>query len=107
MLQDLPEIQAHKLTECSVKSHMYYLRAKLLETKSRVNTFEETSISLDSYRIVMREVVEEQKECQKEINRFLELKERYTAVACKEFDEILKDYLQFKSAIDRKRRILE
>lgn len=86
---------------------MYYLRAKMLETKSRVNTFEETSISLDSYRNVMREVIKEQKEFQKEIDQLLQLKERYTAVACKEFDEILKDYLQYKSAIDRKRQILE
>ncbi|KAJ8928668.1 hypothetical protein NQ314_018762 [Rhamnusium bicolor] len=67
----------------------------------------ETSNSLKAYKQLIKDLKQQQQDCQKEIEDLNELKEKYDQVSCKQYDDILKSYLQYKAAIEKKKLLYD
>lgn len=93
----------NKIDEYSMKSKMYSLKSDIFKQKARTDIFNQNAISFGAYEKLFNDIFEQQNECQKQIDDLIELKEKYNIVSCKEYDEILKSYLQYKSALEKKK----
>ncbi|KRT83437.1 hypothetical protein AMK59_4714 [Oryctes borbonicus] len=111
LLQELLQLRFHdtkdlvgsKLNEYSTKSKMYDLQSKIIKEKAMVDISNEKSFSFVAYEKLLRDIIDQQKECQQQVDDLIDLKEKYKFIACKEYDEILQSYLQYKAALERKK----
>ncbi|GJQ70813.1 putative DNA-(apurinic or apyrimidinic site) lyase [Trypoxylus dichotomus] len=111
LLQELLKLRFHnvkdllgsKLDEYSIKSKIYDLQSEMIKKKTRVDIFNENSLSFVAYEKLVHDITDQQKECQKQIDDLIDLKERYKLVACKQYDDILRSYLQYKTALEQKK----
>lgn len=103
----LSDICSCKAEEYQVKTEIHDTKCKLLHQKTRMDIFTETSKSLDAYRELIKDIEQQRQQCQCEIENLCELKERYNRVSCRQFETILKSYLEYKNAIEKKMNLFE
>ncbi|RZB40316.1 hypothetical protein BDFB_008022 [Asbolus verrucosus] len=106
-LEHLPKICNEKVKECQIKSYMNMLRTKIVEEKTRVDIFMETSNSLPAYEEILKDIKKQQEECHNDIEYLQKLKERYNQITCKQFNDLLKSYVQYKTSLEKKKIIYE
>ncbi|XP_018571059.1 uncharacterized protein LOC108910813 [Anoplophora glabripennis] len=102
-LKKLPQVTEQKIKECQVEQKMNNLKSLLAQEKIRIDIFTETSSSLKAYKELIKDIKEQQKDCEMEIWELKNLKEKYNQVSCKQYNDILKSYLQYKSSIEKKK----
>lgn len=102
-LKKLPQVTEQKIRECQVEQKMNHLKSLLAQEKVRIDVFTETSNSLKAYKEFIRDIKEQQKNYEREIQELKDLKAKYSNVSCKQYDDILKSYLQYKSSIEKKK----
>lgn len=102
-LKKLPQITERKVKECQVEQKVNHLKSLLAQEKVRIDVFTETSSSLKAYKELIKDIKDQQKDCEKEIQELKDLKEKYNQISCKQYDDILKSYLQYKSSIEKKK----
>lgn len=103
--QVLPEVANNKLLESELTIKMNNLKSSLLLEKARVNIFMETEKSLQAYKELIKDMEAHKIALDEEIKDLQLLKEKYRQVHCKEFESILKSYIQHKRSLE-KRKIL-
>jgi hypothetical protein len=103
-LEKLPKVCEEKIKECEVISRKCELQTKIVQDKTRVEIFGE---ALPAYRELIKDVKIQQEECQQDIQYLQKLKEKYKLVACKQFDELLKSFIQYKSSLEKKKLMYE
>lgn len=99
---NVKELVDSKITEYSLKSEMYHLRTEMMKGKTKTDFFNETPISLQAYKELFNNMSEQQADYHKQITNLNQLKQQYKLVACREYNEILKSYLQYKDAVEKK-----
>ncbi|CAH1119538.1 unnamed protein product [Phaedon cochleariae] len=102
-ISKLPGVIEDKVKECQVNEKINSLKSLLAQEKCRVDIFTETTCSLKAYKELIKDIKEQQHECQKDIENLDGLKNKYKEVSCKQFDDILESYLQYKSSIEKKK----
>ncbi|XP_074025837.1 uncharacterized protein [Leptinotarsa decemlineata] len=102
-LKSLPDIIEKKVDECQVEEKINHLKFLLSNVKCRVDVFTETSCSLKAYKDLIKDIQNQQEDYKKQIQQLNELKEKYKQVSCKQYDDILKSYIQYKASIEKKR----
>lgn len=102
-LKTVPEVTDKKYEECNFRSRINHLKSQLASNKCRIDIFMETSDSLKAYTEILKDLKEQQEELAMEIERLKHLKKKHSEVSCKEYDDILKSYLQYKSALAKKK----
>ncbi|CAH1981779.1 unnamed protein product [Acanthoscelides obtectus] len=102
-LNELPQALEMKIEEWTLSGKICNLKARLLTSKNRVDAFTETSTSLEAYKQLVKDIKREQRVCEEEIENLKQLKRQYEQVSCKQYDEILKSYLEYKAALERKK----
>lgn len=106
-LEKLPEITELKIKECQVEEKINSLKCHGFHGKSRVDIFTETSCSLNAYKELIKDIKDQQQDCKREIEELTDLKQKYKDVSCKQYDDILKSYLRYKSAIEKKKLVYD
>ncbi|CAG9764108.1 unnamed protein product [Ceutorhynchus assimilis] len=106
-LKVVPELTQGKYQESDLKSRVNSLKAQLAKNKYRIDVFMETRTSLQAYEEIIKDLRDQQQSCSKEIQKLKDLKEKYAEVSCKEYDEILKSYLQYKMSFEKKKTMCE
>ncbi|XP_064211362.1 uncharacterized protein LOC135265596 isoform X1 [Tribolium castaneum] len=101
-LEKLPKVCDEKIKECQIRAQVGELRTKLACETSRIDVFMERSNSLKAYKELLKDIKEQQLECESEIKHLQKMREKYKQVACKQFDQILKSYVEYKAALSRK-----
>nr|CAH7755051.1 unnamed protein product [Callosobruchus chinensis] len=102
-LEQLPKTLDTRIKGWTLSEKVCNLKAKLLTSKNRVDVFTETSTSLEAYKELLKDIKEEQHLCEEEIENLNQLKKQYEQVSCKQYDEILKSYLEYKACLERKK----
>lgn len=100
---ELPVIMSQKINECKIEEKLNHLKCILSQQKCKVDIFTETNCTLKAYKELIKGIVEQQNECQREIENLLDLKQKYEQVSGKQFDDILKPYLLYKSSLEKKK----
>ncbi|XP_057670013.1 uncharacterized protein LOC130902155 [Diorhabda carinulata] len=100
---ELPGIMTQKIQECKIEEKLNHLKCILSQQKCKVDIFTETNCTLKAYKELIRGIIEQQNDCQKEIEKLLDLKQKYDQVSGKQFDDILKPYLLYKSSLEKKK----
>lgn len=106
-IEKLPKASNDKIKECQFKSRVTELQSKIVKEKTRIDIFMETNNSLLAYEELMRDIKEQQEECQRDISYFKKLKKQYQHIACKQYDDLLKSFIQYKSSSAKKREMYE
>ncbi|CAH0546358.1 unnamed protein product [Brassicogethes aeneus] len=106
-LTELPKIVDEKHTESVSLCKMNEVKSEILFKKVRVDIFSESNISLEAYKQFIADLKNQQKECQMEIDDILDLKEKYKIVACKQYNDILKSYLQYRASNEKKKMLYD
>lgn len=101
-LNMVPEMMEQKFAEVTLNIDLNNVKAEIADCKWHTDVFNETSNSLESYKLLLKDMKEEETELQQEIERLTELKQKYAEVSCAEYNDILKSYLQYKEALERK-----
>ncbi|KAF2897949.1 hypothetical protein ILUMI_08224 [Ignelater luminosus] len=102
-VKTLADITNDKIKTYEIKSELFCIRTKLLNVKLKMKIFSETTLTLNAYKEILKDVLQQQKDCREEIGKLQELKEKYKQVSCKQYDEILRNYIKYKSNIEKKR----
>ncbi|XP_056633528.1 uncharacterized protein LOC130443084 [Diorhabda sublineata] len=100
---ELSGIMTQKIQECKIEEKLNHLKCILSQQKCKVDIFTETNCTLKAYKELIRGIIEQQNDCQKEIEKLLDLKQKYDQVSGKQFDDILKPYLLYKSSLEKKK----
>ncbi|XP_017772852.1 PREDICTED: uncharacterized protein LOC108559968 [Nicrophorus vespilloides] len=100
-IEKLPQICDAKTQETYFNTKINEIKMKIINEKVRVSMYTEATVTFDAYQEFVRDCHVQQEECKKEIDNLKLMKEKYKIVSCKEYDEILKSYLQYKTAIDK------
>ncbi|XP_050293723.1 GRIP and coiled-coil domain-containing protein 2-like [Anthonomus grandis grandis] len=103
----VPTVADEKYKEYSCKSHINNLKSELMKDKYSIDIFMESSHSLKAYREVMEDMKKQKVELQREIERLKDLKQKYAQVSCKEYDDIVRSYRQYKVSLEKKKQMLE
>lgn len=98
----LTEISNNKMEECNTKIKIQSIKLKILHEKTKMDIFTDTKMSLDAYRELIKDVGQQQQECQCEVEKLGELKEKYQQVGGPQFENILKRYVEYKTATEKK-----
>lgn len=106
-LKTVPEVTEQKVQECTVKSKINYLKSQLAKNKCKLDTFKETSNSLKAYTEIIADMKEQHNKLKFDVEQLQDLKKKYAQVSCKEYDDILKSYLQYKSSLEKKKMLFE
>ncbi|KAJ8922262.1 hypothetical protein NQ315_004200 [Exocentrus adspersus] len=106
-LKKVPELTEHKIKEYQIKEKLNHVKSSLMQEKVRVDVFTEANGSLQAYKELIKDIKDQQSDCEKEIQRLMDLKEKYSQVSCKQYDDILKSYLQYKATIEKKKLLYE
>lgn len=104
-LKTIPEGVERKIKHLQAQDKINSLKAVFTEEKFRVDIFTETNCSLEAYKELIKDIKQQQSIYQKEIQELEELKEKYKQVSCKQFDDILASYKQYKSSLEQKKRL--
>ncbi|KAK5642483.1 hypothetical protein RI129_008650 [Pyrocoelia pectoralis] len=102
----LPESTNNKTYACEIELRLLQLQSQVMNAKVTVDIFTETSSSMDAYRQLLKDICQQQTDCKQEIEKLRELKEKYKQVSCKQYNEILRNYVKYKSIIENKRDFL-
>lgn len=102
-VKTLSETTNDKIRTYQIQTELFCIRTKLLNVKLKTKIFSETTLTLNAYKEILKDVLQQQKDCREEIEKLQELKEKYKQVSCKQYDEILRNYLKYKSNIEKKR----
>ncbi|KAF7268979.1 hypothetical protein GWI33_017963 [Rhynchophorus ferrugineus] len=106
-LKSVPKLAEQKIDESKIRSKINYLKSLLTTEKCRVDVFMETSYSIKAYTELIKDIKDQQEELKAEIGRLTDLKKKYKHISSMEYNEILKSYLQYKSAFEKKKKIYE
>lgn len=101
-LDIVPELIEHKIANIKLNYDLNLVKAEIANCKWQTDVFNETSSSLEAYKLLLKDMKEEETELQHEIERLEILKQKYADVSCPEYNDILKSYLQYKEALERK-----
>lgn len=101
-LDSVPEMMEQKYAEVTLNIDLNNVKAEIADCKWHTDVFNETSNSLEAYKLLLKDMKEEETELQQEIESLEDLKEKYAEVSCPEYNDILKSYLQYKEALERK-----
>ncbi|XP_072395465.1 uncharacterized protein [Diabrotica undecimpunctata] len=102
---DLPKTMEQKIAECQVEEKINYLKCIMVQEKCRAEIFTETNCSLRAYKELIKDIELQQRDCQKEIENLSELKQKYKAISGKQYDDILKSYILYKSSLEKKKML--
>ncbi|XP_028150755.1 uncharacterized protein LOC114344097 [Diabrotica virgifera virgifera] len=102
---DLPKTMEQKIAECQVEEKINYLKCIIVQEKCRAEIFTETKCSLRAYRELIKDIQLQQRDCRKDIEDLSELKQKYKAIAGKQYDDILKSYILYKGALEKKKML--
>ncbi|KAB0796575.1 hypothetical protein PPYR_10636 [Photinus pyralis] len=105
-LKTLPESTNKKIHACEVQLQLFQLQSQVMDAKTRVDIFTETSQSMEAYRQLLKDIYKQQEDCKREIQQLRELKERYEQVSCKQYNELLQSYIKYKTIIESKKNFL-
>lgn len=101
--QTAPKVAEQKAIEISTESEKFNLRYRIMHQQLRLSIFEELPISMDAYRKAINNLKEQQEELSQEIEKIRVDIENYKTVSKnEEYQEILKDYKQYKKSIENK-----
>ncbi|KAJ8942940.1 hypothetical protein NQ318_003826 [Aromia moschata] len=75
-LNKLPRITEQKIKECQMEERTNHLKSLLAQEKVRVDMFMETSNSLKAYKELIKDIKEQQHDCEKEIQNLRDLREK-------------------------------
>lgn len=103
----LNEISTNKIKEYNSKTKIQNIKSKLLYEKTKMDIFTDTEVSLDAYRELIKDIGQEQKHCQNQVENLCALKEKYHQVRCHQFENILKSYIEYKTATEKRRKLFE
>lgn len=106
-LKAVPETADKKYEECSLRTHINYLKSELARNKCRIDIFKESEDSFKAYTEILKDLREQQHDLVREIEQLNDLKKKYADVSCIEYDEILKSYLQYKSSLEKRKLMKE
>lgn len=106
-LKKLPDGVEFKIKHSQAQEKINSLKAVFTEQKFRVDIFTESNCSLQAYKELIKDIKEQQKLYEKEIQELEDLKEKYRQVSCKQFDDILTAYHQFKSSLEQKKKLYD
>ncbi|XP_044271861.1 uncharacterized protein LOC123015881 [Tribolium madens] len=106
-LDYLPKVCKEKIKECQMEAHISELKTKIVSETTRIDVFMEQSYSLAAYMELLKDIKEQQLEFQSEIKHLKEMKEKYKQVDCKQFDDILKSYIQYETSLAKKKMLYE
>lgn len=104
-LKTLPEGVELKTKHFQAQDKINSLKAIFTEGKFRFDIFTETNCSLEAYKELIKDIRKQQSIYQKQIQELEELKEKYKQVSCKQFDEILNSYKQYKASLEQKKKM--
>ncbi|EEZ99612.1 hypothetical protein TcasGA2_TC002129 [Tribolium castaneum] len=109
VLEDIAKLRLENYQKCVMKNKRMSnggpsgrTKTKLARETSRIDVFMERSNSLKAYKELLKDIKEQQLECESEIKHLQEMREKYKQVACKQFDQILKSYVEYKASLSRK-----
>lgn len=106
-LKETPNVATQVLKEFALNTRLNHLKSRILDEKARVNIFTETLNALNAYEQLLFDLKSQQDECTYSIALLKQLKEKYSKVSCKEFDVTLRQFVQYKAAIEKKKSLLE
>ncbi|KAL1517689.1 hypothetical protein ABEB36_001424 [Hypothenemus hampei] len=101
------EVTPKLCKEYEEKIKMNSLKAQMAEKKHRIDIFMESKDSMQAYNELIQDIEEQVTDLKKEIEDLNDLKRTYQKVNSREYSEILGDYVRYKSALERKKRINE
>lgn len=101
------EISKNKVKEYNAKNKLQNIKSKLLHDKTKMDIFTESKLSLDAYRELMKDIGQQQQECRNEVEHLCELKEKYQLVSCRQFENILKSYTEYKTATEKRKKLFQ
>lgn len=104
-LKTLPEGVGLKIKHYELQDKINSIKTLFTEGKMRFDIFTETSCALEAYKELIKDIEKQQSIYQKEIEELEEMKEKYKQVSCKQFDEILNSYKQYKSSLEQKKKM--
>lgn len=101
-LDELPGLTDRKFEEAQLKFNMLSLRNQILQIKVTSDVLNECSEATQAYKTLNRDIAEQKAQYEKKLADLIDLRERYKLVSCKQFDEILKTYVQYKNGFKKK-----
>ncbi|KAL3282772.1 hypothetical protein HHI36_005939 [Cryptolaemus montrouzieri] len=109
LLDEILELRSKKIPNmcekayrtCKAKVESNYLKSKIAEYKTKLDIFMEEPKAIQAYQLLLKDIKQQQEECELSIKVMKENKVKYEEVSGREFDEILKPYLMYKASIDK------
>ena len=106
-LNDTKNMADLKTEELDICGKLHKLQVEIINLKNRRDILNETPTSMVAYSELLKDIYLEQMECQQKIEELEELKEKYNLVSCKQFEDILKSYLKYKTDFERKEALIK
>lgn len=104
-LKKLPDAVEFKIKISQAQEKINNFKAIFTEEKCRVDIFKETEFSLPAYKELIQDIKYQLSVYQKEIQELEDLKEKYRQVSCKQFDDLLSSYRQYKASLEQKKKL--
>lgn len=105
--EELPKILDKKSEEYELKMKIMDAKYKVLHYRLKLSIFTETDKCFEAYKELVAHIEKQKEECRKNIEQLTIQKQKYAVVQSKEYNDILKAYLQYKSLIEEKKALLQ
>ncbi|KAK9878414.1 hypothetical protein WA026_022055 [Henosepilachna vigintioctopunctata] len=100
-LKKVPLMCSKANRQCKIKIESNYLKSRIVEYKTKIDIFMEFPRAIEAYQELLKDIKQQQEECELSIEHLKEDKQKYENVSGKEYNEILKTYIMFKNSIDK------
>lgn len=105
-LEKLPKVCESKVQEYDTITRLNSLKTQLVREKTRINTFTQEKGDLRSYEETINGLKERTMKCTRNIETLKDLKKAYSQSTGKQYDEILKQYIQYEKALEKKQLMI-
>ncbi|KAK1132378.1 hypothetical protein K0M31_016486 [Melipona bicolor] len=105
--KDVSKIYLEKAEHILLQAQVAEVQAKITKLSCIIKMYKETPVTIDAYRILNTTLDKKLFATLDEIKEKKNLKKQYEELQNTEYSEILKTYLHFCKAIDKKKQILE
>lgn len=90
-----------KIAELNILLELNRIKTKILNCQLNMNIFKETSICKPAYAELLTSISQEQNKVKTEVQSLQKLQMQYKEVSCREYNEILEAYSQYKRHINK------
>ncbi|XP_045472034.1 uncharacterized protein LOC123678837 [Harmonia axyridis] len=104
-LRKVPTMCNQTIGYCKAIIESNSLKTKLAEYKMKLDVFKEIPKAIEAYQVLLKDIKQQQEECELSIEKMKDLKIKYENVKGREYDEILRSYLMYKHSIEDMNKI--